>query len=338
MKTFLRWASGLGLVVLGAGLEIWYYAARFSAEGEALWFAFVKGASLTLFLVLLSTKYRRKAIYAIVVPLVLYSVFCTSAGQATRYAERYNARKTEQLTMAKTAEEQEERKAGLTAEVDRLREAKARKEAERDAVPMDKRTVWQIYGKDSDGDPIYQKVESEVFRTINAEILAYQEELTRKESELASIGTVSVIVTEKESDPYYVLHNATRLPVELIQYILQAAFSLFSALMAPFGINLLIAAKSEPKPLKDPPPDWSKLVPFWVSWSWYSYRNGKSNKIVPEEAVIQCAQTRLPELTRELYGKIKEVAVTVGAIGLADEVLIGDESKARETIIKKITN
>ena len=336
MKSVIRWASGLSLVLLGAGLENYYYAIRFIAEGEIGWFAVIKGFALTLFLIFLSTKYKNKKIYALVIPLVAYSIFCTSAGQATRYAERYNARKTEQLTKVKTAGEQEEKKAGLTAEVNRIREAKAKKEKERDAVPMEKRTVWQIYGKDSEGDPIYQKVESEVFRSINAEILAYQEDLTRKESELSGIGTIDVIITEKETDPYYVLHNATRLPVDLIQYILQSAFSLFSALMAPFGINLLIGSKPGAKK-EEHQPDWATLVPFWVSWSWYSYRNGKSNKIVPEEAVLQCAQTRLPELSTDLYQRINIAAISSGAISQNGEIVIGDEAKAKEIIIKKIT-
>ena len=236
--------TGSAMIVFGSASEIFYYAARYIAEGEPVWFSVVKGAALTLFLLVVSTKTNKLHYLALCSVLVTYSIFCTSAGQATQYAARYNAKQTAASLDDRTAADLETRKTEITGEIATIKKAKSEKEKERDSIPLDDRMIWTIAGYDNSGKAQYQKTESTVFRTVNEEIEKYEARLSVLESELSEIGTIRVTIRDKQDDPYYIISDITKIPASIVQYILQSLYSLFTAVMAPIGLGMILAFRA----------------------------------------------------------------------------------------------
>jgi hypothetical protein len=246
---------GFALVIFGSISEIYYYMARFTAEGDSVLWGLTRGLILNILLLFASTKTKKWYYVALSVILIAFSIFCTSAGQAAIYAERYNAKQSTIANTDKLSTDQEKRKSELENELSDTKDSKRKKEIERDNIPADKRTIWVVVGYNKDGEPNYEKKESPIFATINSEIREYTDRIIVIERELNDIGTVSVTVRAKESDPYFILSAITKIPAEIIQYIFQSLYSFFTAVMAPIGINILIPiisqfANSDIKPVR----------------------------------------------------------------------------------------
>jgi hypothetical protein len=232
---------GIFLLILGSFLEVFYYVQKYNSDGDHILLSISKGIALTLLTMafaLLIARYKKNAWFYIGIVLsIAYSIFCTSSGQATSYASKYNKEKSVVMMSQRKSEEMEFRKESLLRDIEDLREKKKTKEDQRDSIPLQERKVWRFVGRDSEGDANYESAESEVFKTLNNEIESYENQIKEKELLYENLNP-EIIVSEKETDSYQILSDMTGLNVVLIQYILQSMFSLFAAVMAPVGLKL----------------------------------------------------------------------------------------------------
>lgn len=234
-------ALGITLLILGSFLEVYYYVWKYTSEGDHILLGISKGIALTLLTMafaILIVKYKKNILFYIGIVLsIAYSIFCTSSGQATSYASKYNKEKSSLVMKQTQSEEKVIQKEQLLKDIGDLKDKKKAKENQRDSISMQDRKSWRFVGFDSEGDANYESTESEVFKTLNEEIASYENQIKEKELLYENINP-EIIVLEKETDSYQILSNMTGLNVVLIQYILQSMFSLFAAIMAPVGIKL----------------------------------------------------------------------------------------------------
>lgn len=343
MKKALTISAGLVLVLGGALFEIFYYQVRFVSEGDHAVFAAIKGVGLFVLLLSSSTLRKDWRAYFLIVPLLAFSVWCTSAGQASNYAIKRNTSERTMAELTAGSAETEERRIALKTELEETRGRLSRKEDERDSYSPSERQQWSVVGKKPDGTPIYEKRESTVFSSVNAEIEAYRKRIEQLEVELKELPEPVVTTEKRKTDPFEIVADRLKIPAIVAQMISQSFFSLFSALMAPFGINLLLAAgqvESHPKPKakkeQEPPFDWLPLVTFWVTWSWYPVRNKKGTGILPERSIMQLAETKNIEMSKAQYDRIKEAALLSKAIDASDTVCYADQQVAVEAIMRTI--
>lgn len=191
------------LIALGSFLEIYYYQARFTADGIILPLAVIIAVALTVFLEL-SVIGRR---YWIAMPLIAYSIIATSAGQAfdlglqTRY---HRASDQEQAALASRID-------WLDEQIDTIQE-----QIEATVSSLQDRAVW---------------------RTTLARAEELQAEYRTERTELS--GRLYELTRDRGVNVYEFYAGLTGWSAEVIQTILQFALSVFIAMMAPFGIVML---------------------------------------------------------------------------------------------------
>jgi hypothetical protein len=320
------------LILLGSFLEIYYYTWKYTSEGESIWLSVIKGAALTILTIGLALLLRKHWGFYILISLsIAYSIFCTSSGQATAYAGRYNSQQAVITTQQTDYERAEEERATLLSDIQSLKEQKREKEQARDDIPISSRTYWQFVGFDSEGDARYQKAESEVFKTLNEEIQSYEQQIQEAQKRLDNLEVPQVVIQEKETDSYAILHDMTGLSEVTWQYILQSMFSLFAAVMAPIGISMFsIPEKKEKKKSIDIEP----FVRFWVKWSWYGYRNGKGPALLPQDVFMKHAEKKMPGFTPEIYDRIKKAAFISNVIDTNWQACYNEEEKVIQKILE----
>ena len=69
------------LIACGSFLEIWYYFARFHAEGTSATISIIQGIALTSLLIGLFILRGKQLVWFLIIPLAAYSIFNTAAGQ-----------------------------------------------------------------------------------------------------------------------------------------------------------------------------------------------------------------------------------------------------------------
>jgi len=224
---------GFTLILTGVSLEVLYYFQRYVSDGTLPLWSLVQGIALTALLIGLFIQVREnRLLWILIVPLAIYSIANTSAGQRQSLVMKAQ---NDALTIN-------------TERIGEIDDSIERKQKRYDEVSA------LINNSISDFDEYWEwknttaRYEGEL-KDLDSDI----EELKREKSELLTPDidvTTNMQIYVFWSD-IFGLDNP-----DLIQLIMQIVFSFFIAIMAPVGTYMVMDGpgekQKEPEPEKDP--------------------------------------------------------------------------------------
>lgn len=313
------------LIIFGSFLEIYYYAFRFTQDGVPLWLAIIIGSALTMFLVML-TIIRKKsfAVYFLMVPLFIYSVFCTSAGQTFSLITT----EKEQSVMAVQAE----------LNLETIEDLKYQKRIIQTEIEGINKRVNATVGSLED-----QYEWKNTYRIATERKQQLEQQLNEINKQLDTKKDTAIISTKREEaidneNIYHFYGRLSSVDPEIIQLILHGALSLFIAFMAPIGI-ISLTIETKVKVLKqktvikqsvDP-----QKITRWIQINWTSYRMGKGESILPERVFFKFFKDRNEDFSKKEYDIIKKVAQECNIID-KEKINVYNEIEASRRISEKL--
>lgn len=231
IPTLRNKSLAISLIILGSALEIYFYAYRFYSDSGDLLVSIVEGVALTILLIVLFILRKKWYIWLLLIPLVLYSIFNTAAGQR-------------QSLIIKA----ENQVIGInTEQIEILEKTLIRKNELFDKTSeminnsiVDFQDMWDWKNTTKKYEDQQKLLDTEI-REIESEI-----------SELKIPK-----VDESESGKIYQFYaGLSGVPAKWVQFWLQVALSLFIAIMSPAGIVLLGNGYNmiiDDTPVKNPP-------------------------------------------------------------------------------------
>ena len=315
----------VSMITLGSFLEIWYYYWRFSNDGIQTWLAVSIGAALTLLLALAVIQRRNKWAWFIIVPLAIYSIMATSAGQAFSLGIVLDAEADVQVEEANRQDEI----VALQANIDILQSEyqEIREQINATVTSLADRGYW---------------------RTTLAAAEARQAELRTLISEnqaalsaLRSEAVTHAAVEEHSTNIYEFYNKLFGLDPVWLQFILQTILSAFIAVMVPIGILTLPKREPPAKPQKVGRPvgrdrsQWEAAVSSWVNTNWIGVRTKKTNRILQRETFDKFCKDRGIEFTDYRYRTIKSAAERAGVVDNS-LITVYDEIQAKKQILTEV--
>lgn len=313
------------MIILGSFLEIFYYQWRFSMDGIDFWLAVIIGIALTMLLSLAVFLRKYKATLFLIIPLAIYSILCTSAGQTFSLAISQKSEAQEQVKAEYTQEEiadTQERVKTIDSELTSLR-----KQIEATTTTLEDRAVWRTALK---------AAEEKEKRLIDERNI-----LREKLSLLRNSATIKESVKQKETNIYKYYQGLIGISAEFMQFALHTILSAFIALMAPLGIITITGmieyrGKRKYKTKKidgDFMAQIEGLVEYWIHLNWYGLRNKKSESILPVGIFHQFVKNRGEQFSQKNYETILNTAIKLEVIAQDGKIIEKNEREA----IRKIT-
>jgi hypothetical protein len=298
------------LIILGSSLEIYYYAQRFVNDGISVWLSILIGIALTLFLSVLMIKRDKPVTWFLIIPLAIYSIICTSAGQSFSLSVLENKNIQESI---------QDDNRGIQID-EYLRDIELlNKDLEQLSEQITVTTTW---ARNKYGDAV------EAVQKRQDELRAEKKDLQNKISELRTRQTSTTEKKKQTTNIYQFYKNLFGFNASFLQFFLQTVLSFFIAAMAPFGIIVFTGSKKkdpeEKKPQKKQlikkaaePEITEDHIERWVRASWFNYRrNTKDANMIISKAVFMeymiSRHTHGKErilFTGEIYNKIFNIAV-----------------------------
>ncbi len=321
-----RFVFPVSMITLGSFLEIWYYYWRFNNDGIAAWLAVTIGTSLTLLLALAVVWRRHGWAWLIIVPLAIYSIVATSAGQAFSLGIVLEAESRVEVAEAVRQDE--------IAEVEsRIELLQSEYQDIREQINV---TVGSL------ADRGYWRTTLAVAEARQAEL---RELITENQDRLSALRREAVThetVGEKSTNIYEFYRDLFGLDPGWLQFILQTVLSAFTAVMAPIGI-LTLPQRGQPvaKPHKAGRPtgrnktQWEGPVNQWVSANWIGVRTQKSNRILQRETFEEFCSQRDIVFTDYRYRVIKAAAERCGVVDKT-AITVYDEIRAKARILTEV--
>lgn len=210
-KNYYQIALGITVAAIVAFLEVYYYYYRFSMDGLSVPLALISGVGLTGFLLV---TYLQKMFW-LYIPLVIFSVFATSAGQSYALAE--DAR--QQALNAAVVLERSNVITDLEGEKNRLSVALA----------------GIVIPKSMD---VRRRYAEEVEKALE-EKAGYEVELTQVNAKLEDLRPQAVGIGKRETS-YDFYAGLLGIKAEWIQVFIHTVLSVFISFMAPVSIKKLV--------------------------------------------------------------------------------------------------
>jgi Skp family chaperone for outer membrane proteins len=298
------------MIVLGSFLEIWYYQFRFSGDGIQPWLSVIIGVALTLLLSLAVYKRRERWAWFIIIPVALYSIMATSAGQAFSLNEILSQDTrvvVQQEYIDDEIEDIRDRIAWIDDELKRLRS-----QIDATVETLEDRAMWRTTLAAAEDREIRLTEER---KELQAKLSGYRQESTRHED-----------VVERSRNIYQFYADLFGWSEEWLQFFLQTVLSTFVAAMSPIGIMTLPKKKKRRTYSKQGVTN--EQVERWVRINWIGIRTGKSNKILPHDTYRTFLQERGKPYSKTVYEDIFSRAVKSGIIQRTGEIAERDEKKA----------
>jgi cellobiose-specific phosphotransferase system component IIB len=259
------------------------------------------------------------------IPLFLYSVFCTSAGQ----------------TFSLLVSEKENAATAVQAEynLETINDLKYQKKLIQTEIEGINKRINTTVGSLEDQ---YEWKNTYKIATNRKEQLEAQ--LNEINTQLQKAMTKAIINEDRETaiqtDNIYTFYaQFISLEPKIIQLILHITLSLFIAFMAPIGIILLFSVEHKKKKNKTVHKEKKKIDPEkinrWVQLSWSGIRQGKTKKIIPKHVFMKFLKSRGEAFTGDDYDTIKKIAQSCNIID-NDEILIYNEIEASRRISEKL--
>lgn len=299
----MRKQKALALVILitGVTLEVVYYYSRFLSEGASWWLSLIQSIALTCFLMGAFILARKNPImWFIVVPLAMYSIFNTAAGNRSSLIAKAQA-ETVGINNDQIAE---------------LEKTLSRKQAAYDADfgiiqfdSIEERAKWRS-----------------TVSTVKDDIDEKESEIDAIEEQIRALKNVS-IGDSKISGVYEFYSSFIPVSADALQMILQFALSFFIALMAPSALILFEGKQDE---------NLDYFVKHWVNASWIGVRQGREDKaLLSKEKYLKFAEERGIAVTSELYDRIKKASERAKVVDNGC-VTVDNETEAIKAIIRRI--
>ena len=321
-----RFVFPVSMITLGSFLEIWYYYWRFNNDGIAAWLAVTIGASLTLLLALAIVWRRKGWAWLLIVPLAIYSIVATSAGQAFSLGIVLEAESRVEVAEAVRQDEiteAESRIALLQSEYQDIRE-----QINVTVGSLADRGLW--------------RTTLAVAEVRQAEL---RELITDNQDRLSTLRREAVTheaVDAKSTNIYEFYRDLFGLDPGWLQFILQTVLSAFIAVMVPIGILTLPqreqpAAKAQKagRPTGRGRAQWEASVNQWVSANWIGVRTKKSNRILQRETFEEFCSQRDIVFTDYRYRVIKAAAERCKVVDKM-AITVYDETEAKAKILTEV--
>lgn len=293
------------LIIVGNFLEIYYYSFRFTNDNIPLWLAVVIGIGLTGLLTI-ATAFRKKPVaWILIISLVAYSIFATSAGQA----------------FSLVVGQQQKAVKVNNAQIEKLEDEKARKQGRYDKI----------------SDMLNQSIATfdDAWEWKNT-TAKYEEELKSLDSEISDIESrVRIMMNpqlEEDQTNIYVFYSQLfGWDRKWLQFWLQTILSAFIALMAPFGIIILPVTKKR----RTRTIDWKTYITKWVGYNWIGKRTGKSDHILSKKVFMEYSNSKGDKFNDVIYRTILKSAIRVKSVD-KNNMLCDNETDAIEKIYKEM--
>lgn len=316
------------LIILGSFLEIYYYSFRFSQDGVNIFISISIAIALTIFLTMLSAYYYKKITWLIIIPLALFSIITTSAGQAFSLGV-VRTEKTEETAKELIRNDQIEE---LQIEIKRLNN-------EYDSIENQKnQTITALSDRWEWKNTLARAEERQLVISEEKKIL--QEELKNLRLQQSTHEEIE----EETTDIYKFYNNLFGINSKWLQFILQSILSLFIALMAPFGIITITSKKEEAKKEVKEKINFKPYVTRWVTISWTGNRKDKTyKKIMDKTTFLNYWKMRFDQKRESfifpeyVYDKIKNTAIKLKCVDKKDNIVNNyTEDEVVKTILNKL--
>jgi len=313
------------MIILGSFLEIYYYAFRFTQDGIELWLAMIIGISLTLLLNLAVFMRKLRLVWLLIIPLAIYSILCTSAGQSFSLGLEIKEEKIEQVQEEYTQIEIDETAKRITWIDEEL--VRIRKQKDETITSLSDRYHWKNTLK--------------IAEELEAELTTERSGLTKKLSELRIKAKTKDNIEQRSTNTYEFYQGMTGWSAEWLQFALHTILSVFIAIMAPIGIIVITGMNVRTKRKRIPQNKTDKntmdriesLVEYWVKLNWMGLRTHNSLSILPAGIFYQFVKNRNEKYSQRNYETILNAAIKLGIIEQDGKIIEENERKAIDKII-----
>lgn len=286
----------VSLIIIGSFLEIFYYSYRFINDGISIWLSIIIGVALTLLLSLAVYKRKQRIMWLIIIPVSIYSILATSAGQSFSLGIKEEIRFEEQAEQEYIQEEITE-------------------------------TLNQIESIDKELSKINEQIESTVssledryewkFTLARAEERIDELKLERSElkiilNDLRSKATIHQEVETANINIYEFYHKLFGWEKNIFQFVLHTILSAFIAAMSPIGI-ITLSLKNN-KLLKKSNDYIKPYIKRWIQLNWSGYRTGRSETILKKETFDEFMKKNNEVFSTQKYNMILKAAHDTNAI------------------------
>jgi hypothetical protein len=313
----------IALIVAGSFLEIYYYAYRFTSDGIQIWLAVTIGVALTLLLSLAVFQRKQKWAIWIIIPVALYSIFATSAGQAFSLGEVLRAEATIEARSRYVLDEiadAEKQIAWIDSEIERLS-----REIDATTNSLEERYEWKN---------TLAKAEAR-----QDELSQQRRELAMRLTELRGSAQEHESVEKRSRNIYIFYGDMLNWSEEWLQFFLQTILSAFIAVMAPIGImtypkSIEEKAIDDSEPISEPVERLPRNdVEKWIRINWIGIRTGRSKKILGQNTYVEFLNNRGEKFNQAHYDKLLETAKRARVIADDRRIIEKDEKNALKMMI-----
>ncbi|MCK4815596.1 hypothetical protein KA005_07495 [bacterium] len=294
------------LIACGSFLEIWYYCARFYAEGTSAPISIIQGVALTSLLVGLFILRSNRLVWLLIIPLAVYSIFNTAAGQRQSLTMKAES----QVTGINT-----QKILDLENSIDRKTKRYDDIQVMINNTVTDLETMWEWKNSTARYEDEMDLIDSEI-ETIRLSI-----------SELR----IPLIEESKIGKIYTFYSGLIGISSEWLQFWLQVIFSFFIAIMAPTGIVLYPVPKKKRTRIID----WKTYITKWVQYNWIGIRTGKSDHILSKKVFMDYARSKGDQFNDIIYRTILKTALQTKSVDKGNKIC-NTEQEAIEKIYKEM--
>lgn len=296
------------LIIFGWILEIYYYWWRYTSDGIDSWISLISGIALTLFLSILTKFWKVNPGFFVTIGavLIVYSVFCTSAGQS------YSLQLIQQENEQELAKQEDSRR-----EADRIDNTIKSLQERYDLIESQKNEFITTFDDRYNWKNTLQTAEDSQI-AIQNEILSYR---SQKEELIDSVAV-------RPPDIYTYYSKLFKIDNQWLQFALQTLLSLFIAVMAPVGILIWPIKTKQRRTYTKKKQTWKDFIDPWVEINWTAVRAGRVNPtIIPRQGFFDHAKKHNYNFTDDIYDRIHAKAIEKKIVDGA-QIILYDEKEA----------
>lgn len=299
------------MIAIGSFLEVYFYVWRFNQEGISIPLSIIIGAGLTLLFTLAIYQRSEKWAMWIIIPVAIYSVSATSAGQYFYFNKNQNEKAAVSVRENYFLEEAEDIKAQI-ARIDKQVEGIIQT-IDGSTEELRDRAVWRTALADAEKRQKELEARREV---LSSRLSKIHEELKTHDQ-----------VTIKDENIYSFYGEITGGNPGIFQIILQTLLSTFIAVMSPIGIITYSGGKPPAKNKLKKKYDLEKVSDF-IHTHWVGIRSGQTDEILTLGSYRRFMHNKGLEVNEDEYLKTISDLKKIGAISKDGTILEKDEKKA----------
>lgn len=309
----IRRAFCIALIALGAGLDAYFYAFRFLADGVVLPVAIGAALALELLLAFAVWNAQHSKIFAgVAVAVTLYAVIQTSAGQTFSLLSR-DALAGDVSAVSATVEEANRRT------LDRLDDEAA-------TITKQLRSIQTTEDRAAYAGTVWR---------MTARLAEIGKERDRVTAQMSSAATTASAEAKERVKMASIYDFYASMPgwagMDWLKFLFHTALSILIAIMTPVGIltwnKEQMRRFSRSKITK-------KEVDVFVNRCWKKVRIGTGERILSESAFYEWCDRDGLALPLDVYPELVRRCMSLGIISKEGVAVIKDEEMIKEKILK----